>query len=196
MSDAQLDLSFSTSCSGCGQLYYDAHSQIGAVAIQATTSRRRRNVNIREQQARAPSTPPLQRVKAPRAVRRPTRSKRKWSAPLRVEGFEDKLREAGKKTCCARIGCLSRFASGKDTLYDPGLLKTEQDKMETFECEQDRKRFVKERAPLVPLSGGTMYAANSQVCTFAFTKLFGVSKSLVDSAKNLSGALSSSETRR
>lgn len=144
-----------------------------------------------------PITPPRASDKKNRDDKGPKRSKRKWRPPTGVAQLRETLREAGKKNCCKRIGCLNLFAAGADPrLYSLDLLTLEQKRITSFGTEKDRKQFVGERVPLRKLDCGTMYAANSPVCTYAFTNLFGVSENLITACKGNPGARASSSISR
>lgn len=154
--------------------------------------------------SKVPVTPLVAREKKKDDDRGPKRSKRSWRSPLSAKDFRNNLDDAGETSCCKRIRCIDRFvASGEgcctgndDHLYNLGLLTLEQEKMAGLGMENDRKVFVAERVPLIKLSRGTMYAANSPVCNNAFTNLFGVSECLVGTVKGNPGARASPFTSR
>lgn len=130
----------------------------------------------------------------------PKRSKRKWRPPRPVDDIREALGVPGKRTsCCKRIRCLDRFAASGNAssgLYSLDLLTLEQERMAELGMEIDRKAFVSERVPILPLVRGTMFAANSPVCNYAFTALFGVSDTLIGAVKGNPGARASSFTSR
>ncbi|CAN0284914.1 unnamed protein product [Ectocarpus sp. 12 AP-2014] len=75
-------------------------------------------------------------------------------------------------------------------------LRAEQDRFAKLITEPDRKAFVIAQVPPKKLPKGGMIAANTVVCNTAFVRFFGVSETLISSAKKTPKARASSSVHR
>ncbi|CAN0461140.1 unnamed protein product [Ectocarpus sp. 12 AP-2014] len=122
-------------------------------------------------------------------------SKRTWSEALPVQSVHQTVLGDRKKfprgQCCA-LQCTERFNTGNGAgagaavigfSYNGEFLRREQEEFRQFGTEPARKAWVMKHVPVARLSKGSMMAAGSPVCSFAFMKIFGVTSTLVSSCK-------------
>lgn len=141
-------------------------------------------------------------------VKKKRESKRTWSEPSAAESVHQTVigdPAQFKRGQCCTLRCTERFSAAavKETRagagresYNADYLRREQEEFRQFGTEVDRKAFVIKHVPPATLSKGSMFAAGSPVCNFAFTKFFGVSKTLVASVKGTPKALASPSATR
>ncbi|CAN0522506.1 unnamed protein product, partial [Ectocarpus sp. 12 AP-2014] len=128
-------------------------------------------------------------------VKQKKTSKRAWSEPLPVQSVHQTVLGDRKRfprgQCCA-LQCTEKFNTGNGAgagaavigfSYNGEFLRREQDEFRQFGTEDARKAWVMKHVPVARLSKGSMMAAGSPVCSFAFMKFFGVTSTLVSSCK-------------
>lgn len=151
---------------------------------------------------------------APAKQREKRQSKRKWSEPMAADKVHEMVlgdRAKFKGGQCCMIRCTERFAGsaakgssagqeeeweGGRGSYNMAYLSKEQDAFRELGTEQDRKAFISKLRPPAQLAKGSMMAAGSAVCNFAFQKFFGVTSSLISSVKGTPKARASASVSR
>jgi len=145
---------------------------------------------------------------APRKDRRPPEKKksaRTWQEPLPADKVHEMVvKDPIRKGRCCRLRCTERFISsnepntlgGISSQYNQDLLARQQAIFKDYVTEEDRKSFTIRNVPEAQLSHGSMYAANSPVCNFAYMKFFGVTSTLISSCKGTEKARASRSAAR
>lgn len=146
---------------------------------------------------------------APSAPQKKKRqSKRAWSAPRSAAVVHQMvLDDRSRGGQCCSIRCTEKFSSKDDadggnkdrtasSSYSEEYLRVEQDKFALLTTERDRKQFTLEHVPPAKLSNGSMLAAGSPVCNFAYIKFFGVTSTLISSCKGTPRARASPAAKR
>lgn len=138
-------------------------------------------------------------------VKQKKRSHRTWSEPMPARAVHQMVvgdRSKFKRGQCCTLRCTEMFSSAETgagagrEAYNGDFLRKEQDEFRAFGTEVDRKQFVIKHVPPGPLSKGSMMAAGSPVCNFAFMKFFGVTSTLISSVKGTPNARASPSATR
>ena len=119
------------------------------------------------------------------------RSKRTWSGPLSAERVHEMvLGDPANGGQCCHIRCTEKFTTAQEpgvcegrASYNGDLLRTQQAEFRKLGTETDRKAYVKTHVSPARLAKGSMWAAHSPVCNYAYMRFLGVTSTLISSVE-------------